>query len=119
MPLNIQLRKIPYIIAWGSSKGIQLIKIQSFTFQSYPFSLKENWDWIHQFSDICLQNKASNKKKDKWKNHRYNNFLIEVFELLVEIKENVSSTKRTLHYTKFVCRLASWLYLMNGLKSSV
>lgn len=53
MPLNIQLRKIPYIIAWGTSKGIQLIKIQSFIFQSYPFSLKENWDWIHQFSDIC------------------------------------------------------------------
>lgn len=24
MPLNIQLRKIPYIIAWGTSKGIKL-----------------------------------------------------------------------------------------------
>lgn len=44
MPLNIQLRKIPDIIAWGTSMGIKLSKIQSFTFQSYPFSLKENWD---------------------------------------------------------------------------
>lgn len=44
MPLNIQLRKIPDIIAWGTSMRIQLIKIQSFTFLSYPFSPKENWD---------------------------------------------------------------------------
>lgn len=109
MPLNIQLRKIPYIIAWGTSKGIKLpyLKFSLSHFSHIRSHSKRTATEFTNSQTLCLQNRASNKKKDKWKNHRYNNFLIEVFELLLEIKENVSSTKRTLHYTKFVCRLAS------------